>query len=181
MATWRNALQGLQQGLQQGLRQPQRFQEPYYRFQSVAEVQQAAQMGIYIDANQAKVDDWLRLPGLSIHQARSLEALSQSGVQFHALDDLAAALNVPVQRLQGLQPILKFCYYDPASPCEPTKLNVNTASVEQLTKIPDLDLFLARKILEQRQQRRFQHIADLQQRLGLPATLVSQLMHYFTF
>ncbi|MBN3922070.1 MAG: ComEA family DNA-binding protein, partial [Nostoc sp. NMS4] len=50
--------------------------DPYYRLQSGEEIQIAAQLGIRIDANQATVDDWLRLPGLSIHQARSLVELS---------------------------------------------------------------------------------------------------------
>ena len=46
--------------------------DPYYRFQSLQEIAIAAELGIKIDVNQATVDDWLRLPGLSIHQARSL-------------------------------------------------------------------------------------------------------------
>jgi DNA uptake protein ComE-like DNA-binding protein len=71
--------------------------DPYYRLQSLEEVRVAAELGIYIDVNQAGVDDWLRLPGLSIHQARSLTALTQSGVQLHCLEDLAAALNLPVR------------------------------------------------------------------------------------
>jgi len=49
-----------------------------------------AALGIQIDVNQASVD-WLRLPGLSIHQARV--ELCRSGVQFYCLEDIAAALN----------------------------------------------------------------------------------------
>ncbi|NJN21119.1 MAG: helix-hairpin-helix domain-containing protein [Leptolyngbya sp. RL_3_1] len=32
----------------------------------------AAALGVRIDVNRATVDDWLRLPGLSIHQAHRL-------------------------------------------------------------------------------------------------------------
>ena len=46
--------------------------DPYYRLQSAEEIAIAAELGIRIDVNQASVDDWLRLPGISIHQARSL-------------------------------------------------------------------------------------------------------------
>ena len=156
--------------------------DPYYRFQSMAEIQLAATLGISIDANLAGVDDWLRLPGLSIHQARSLVGLTQSGVQFHCLDDVAAALGLPVQRLKPLEPVLRFCYYDPASPTATPTLNVNQASVEALTRVPGVDLFLARAIAQHRQRSgAYRNLADLQQRLALPPTLTAELMHYLKF
>lgn len=153
--------------------------DPYYRFRSIAEIQLAAQLGLYIDANRAGVDDWLRLPGLSIHQARSLVALVQSGVQFHCLDDVAAALGIPVQQLQLVAPILKFCYYDAESLDHIQPVNPNFASIEQLTRVPKIDLFLAKAIWSDRQKHgTYQSIAHFQQRLALPAELISHLMHY---
>ena len=68
--------------------------DPMMRLSTAAEVVVAADLGVRIDANQATVDDWLRLPGLSIHQARTLVRLSQNGVVFYALDDVAAALGL---------------------------------------------------------------------------------------
>ena len=59
--------------------------DPYYRLQSGEEVRLAAELGIGIDANQATVDDWLRLPGLSIHQGRLLVELSSAGVLFYCI------------------------------------------------------------------------------------------------
>ena len=155
--------------------------DPYYRFQTLDEVRLAAELGISIDVNQSTADDWLRLPGISIHQARSLVALQHTGVQFHSLEDVAAALSLPVQRLQGFAPILKFCYYDRQSACLIQTVPINTASVEQLTRIPAVDLFLARAIVEQRQKYgRFQSMADLQRRLDLSTEMISALMHYVT-
>ena len=90
--------------------------DPMMRLSSAAEVVVAADLGVRIDANQATVDDWLRLPGLSIHQARTLVRLSQNGVVFYALDDVAAALGLAPHHLTSLAPILQFCYYDEASP-----------------------------------------------------------------
>lgn len=180
---WQRSLTRLGKRLQ-GQLQPLRsrlLQDPYYRFQSIEELQLAAQLGVAIDANQAMVDDWLRLPGMSIHQARALVALRQSGVQFHSLEDVAAALSVPLQRLQPLQPILRFCYYDAASPCTPPPVPLNTASAEQLSRVPAIDLFLARAIVEERDRHgRFQTMADLQQRMALPADLMGNVMHYLT-
>ncbi|HBE56289.1 MAG TPA: DNA uptake protein [Cyanobacteria bacterium UBA11149] len=156
--------------------------DPYYRLGSADEIAIAAELGIKIDVNQASVDDWLRLPGISIHQARCLVELVESGMQFYSLEDIAAAISVPVQRLMPLKPILQFCYYDPESTVTPTPINPNIASVEELAKIPLVDLFLARAIAQNRQDLgKYRNLADFQRRLALSPQLTSQLMHYLRF
>lgn len=155
--------------------------DPYYRLQSSAEVQLAASLGMQIDVNQATVDDWLRLPGLSIHQARSLVELSRSGVPFHCIDDLAAALSLPISRLKPLEPMLRFCYYDPDSVGTIQPLNPNTASVEMLVRIPGVDLYLAKAIVQNRKQGVYRNLSHLQRRLSLPGQLTAELMHYLRF
>jgi DNA uptake protein ComE-like DNA-binding protein len=156
--------------------------DPYYRLQSAEEIAIAAALGIKIDVNQASVDDWLRLPGISIHQARSLVELTGSGIQFCCLEDLAAALSTPVQRLLPLKPLLRFCYYDAESLSTPQQINPNLASVEQLTKIPAIDLFLARAIIQNRNDLgTYRNLADFQQRLALSPQLTSELMYYVRF
>ncbi|BFM39735.1 ComEA family DNA-binding protein [Synechocystis sp. LKSZ1] len=156
--------------------------DPLYRFQSLAEVALAAELGVRIEANQATVDDWLRLPGLSIHQARNLVALVDAGMQFLCLEDVAAALSLPLPRLRPLAPILAFTYHDPDSSLAPALCNVNVATLEQLRAIPFIDQTLAELMISNRQQYgQFRHLADLQQRLGLETTLTSQLMYYLRF
>lgn len=153
--------------------------DPYYRMQSMAEIAVAAALGIQIDVNQASVDDWLRLPGLSIHQARSLVELCNSGVQFYCLEDIATALNMPLQRLKPLEPVLKFCYYDES----PTYLvNPNTATVERLAQTPFIDLALAKTVVQNRiSAGPYLNLVDFQRRLELPGHLTTQLMHYLRF
>jgi DNA uptake protein ComE-like DNA-binding protein len=161
-------------------RDSQRLTDPYYRFQNIEEVRLAAQLGVKIDVNQASVDDWLRLPGLSIHQARSLVALTQSGLQFYALEDVAAALSLPVQRLKPLAAILQFCYY--ASGFSALQLNPNLASVEELIQLPGVEAALAHAIVRDRITRGpYRDLADLQQRHALPADKTAELMHFFGF
>lgn len=152
--------------------------DPYYRFQSMEELQLAASLGIQIDVNKAGVDDWLRLPGLSIHQARTLTELTQAGVHLHSLEDIAAALNLPLQRLKPLLPVLLFCYYDQASLHTIQPIDANAASVETLTRIPPVDLYLARLIVQNRPYRNLPH---LQRKLSLSSELTAQLMHYLKF
>ena len=150
-----------------------RLRDPYYRFVSIQELQAAAALGVRIDVNQASIDDWLRLPGLSIHQARRLVELSQSGLEFYALEDLAAALSLPLARLQPLAPILQFCCYE-----APLTLNPNEAELTALMQIPGLEAELAIAIVQERQQGRYRSLSDLQQRLHWSAETTARMMHY---
>jgi DNA uptake protein ComE-like DNA-binding protein len=156
--------------------------DPYYRLQSGEEIHMAAELGLGIDANQATVDDWLRLPGLSIHQGRSLVELSRAGVVFYCIEDIAAALGLPIQRLEPLKPILSFNYYDDSSLDKPQLVNPNTASVERLSKIPFIDLSLAQKVVETRLSAGYyKSLVDFQQKLELSGDAIAQLMYYLRF
>ena len=156
--------------------------DPYYRFQSLTEVAIAHELGIKIDVNQATVDDWLRLPGFSIHQARSLVELVRMGVQFVCLEDIAAAIDVPLHYLQALEPVLAFAYYDRLSPLSPEKVNPNTANIDKIATIPGLNPDMAQRFVDNRQEYgKYKSLVDLQQRLNLDSDLTSRLMHYLRF
>lgn len=158
------------------------LEEPYYRLQSLEEVAIAAQLGRKVDVNRATVDDWLRLPGISIHQARLLVQLNQQGVHFYCLEDIAAALGLPPNYLQPLEIILDFYYYPPETLLTTTLINPNTAQVETLQTIPGIDRELARAIVSDRQaQGRYQSLADLQSRLALSGEIVVKIMYYLHF
>lgn len=156
--------------------------DPYYRFGSMAEVAIAAQLGVKIDVNRASVDDWLRLPGLSIHQARSLVELVSMGVPLLGSEDIAAALSIPIESIKPLEPLLYFGYYDPESLSTPGQINANTASVEALSEVPLLSADLAQRIVGDRQANgAYRHLADFGQRLRLDSQQLSQLMHFLKF
>ncbi|MDJ0799797.1 MAG: ComEA family DNA-binding protein [Calothrix sp. MO_167.B12] len=157
--------------------------DPYYRLQSGEEIAIAAQLGVKIDANQATVDDWLRLPGISIHQARVLVELSRSGVKFYCIEDVAAALSLPAQRLKPLEVILNFSYYDDeAAESLAYIVNPNTATVESLIKVPFIDISLAQAVVDNRLSGGpYHNLVDFQQRLNLPGDAIAQLMYYLRF
>ncbi|WP_026072352.1 ComEA family DNA-binding protein [Nodosilinea nodulosa] len=153
-------------------------QDPAYRLRSYQEVEQAARLGFAVDVNQATVDDWLRLPGLSIRQAQGLVRLRQAGVQFHCLDDVAAALGVAPTQLRPLAPVLSFCYYDEHSGTLP-RLGLNQATAGQLCGLPGISPALAQALVQERSRRGpYQDLADLQRRLELAPDLVQALMYY---
>jgi DNA uptake protein ComE-like DNA-binding protein len=156
------------------------LEDPYYRFQSAFDIALAADLGVAIDVNQASVDDWLRLPGISIHQARQLVSLSRAGVPFYSISDLAAALNIPSSRLQWLAPVLSFQYYDESEDLPSVK--INEATVHELMQIPKVELELAEAIVAHRQQGgTFTSLVNFQKRLGLSGKAIGELMHYLQF
>ena len=151
--------------------------DPYYRFQSLTEIEIAVQLGIKIDVNQASVDDWLRLPGISIHQARMLVELVQKGVHLVCLEDIAGAIDVPVTRLLPLEPILYFAYYDRLSVLSPQKINLNQASLAQIKQVSLLDDDLAYLVFNEREKNgKYRNFADLQSRLNLDNELIAKLL-----
>ena len=157
-------------------------QNPYYRFQSPTEIQIAGEVGIKIDVNLASVDDWLRIPGISITQARNLVEMTNSGIHFLCLEDLAAALGVSVLKIQYWQPILYFAYYSAESWHAPPKVKHNDASISQLLTIPNLDSTIAENIISDRQANgNYRNLADLQKRLGLTPDFTYHLMYYLLF
>jgi DNA uptake protein ComE-like DNA-binding protein len=156
------------------------IEDPYYRFKSPFEIAVAADLGVQIDVNQASIDDWLRLPGISIHQARQLVALSQAGVAFYSISDLSAALNIPSSRLQWLAPVLSFQYYDRSLALPSVK--INQATVDELAQIPQISPELATEIVSQREQHgQFTDLLNFQQRMGLSGESIGELMHYLQF
>ncbi len=157
--------------------------DPYYRLKSGEEIAIAVELGIRIDANQATVDDWLRLPGLSIHQARTLVELAETGVKFYCIEDLAAALSLPAQRLKPLEIILIFGYYNDESLDSITYVvNPNTATIDSLLKVPFVDASLAQAVIDNRSEEGpYRNLVDLQKRLNLSGETLAQLMYYLRF
>ena len=151
--------------------------DPFARLTSVAEVPIAAALGIRIDVNQATVDDWLRLPGISIHQARVLTTLSQSGVPFHCVEDVAAALGIPHSHLMPLSPLLQFCYYDPVGSV-PTPIFLNQATTPQLLTLPGMSATLAKQIINECKRSPFAHWGDFHHRLRLHPEQTARWLHY---
>lgn len=155
---------------------------PGYRWQSELEVALAAELGLKIDVNQATVDDWLKLPGISIRQAQLLVELTGMGVQLLCLEDLAGALSVSIAQVKIWEPVLLFCYYDNISDTNPVKLNPNRASVAQLEQIPVISADLAANIVNNRQQQgRYANLVELARRLELEPELIAELMLYLRF
>ncbi len=155
--------------------------DPYYRFKSLTEIEIAAKLGIKIDVNQAGVDDWLRLPGISIHQAKVLVELVSRGIHLVCIEDIAAVINVSPSRLVCFESILYFAYYHRLSPSSPQQLNLNQASPEALNLLPGFDQNFAQLVVQDKTENgEYANFADFQSRLKISNDLLEKLIHFLT-
>ncbi|MGD1852464.1 MAG: helix-hairpin-helix domain-containing protein [Cyanophyceae cyanobacterium] len=153
--------------------------DPGTRLETAWDMAVAVEMGLTLDANRATADQWLRLPGISIRQGQVLSDLSQNGVQFNELKDIAAALGLTEEALAIAAPLIRFYYYDPDSVATIKLVNVNYADFHTLEQVPEMTAHWARKILGDRQTRgKYRSLADLQRRVNLSGKQLETWMHY---
>jgi hypothetical protein len=136
-------------------------------------IAQAAALGWRLDVNRATGADWSRLPGISHQQVDLLLRLQAGGVQLSGPEDLQRLLDLSDAQLRLWLPVLAFRWYgEPAPPPgPPAQLDLNRAPAKQL-KILGLSDERLQRLLRERSRAPFQDLAELQQRLGLPPSLV---------
>jgi DNA uptake protein ComE-like DNA-binding protein len=147
--------------------------DPSCALRNADEVAHAAALGWRLDVNRASASDWRRLPGIHDAQVDLLLRLQGGGVQLSGAEDLQRLLELSDAQLQLWLPVLEFRWYgEPAPPPDPpTRLDLNRAQAQQLQELGLADDRLQR-LLRERARQPFRDLADLQQRLGLPASLV---------
>ena len=136
-------------------------------------VQRASALGWRLDVNRATATDWLRLPGMAASQVDLLLRLQASGIQLSCSEDLQRVLELPESLVQTWLPLLEFRWYgEPAPPAMPAKrIVLNRAAAGELLSL-GLDGQRLGRLLLERNRAPFLDLADLQQRLQLPAALV---------
>jgi DNA uptake protein ComE-like DNA-binding protein len=147
-------------------------QDPHRPLLDAMEVRRAAALGWRLDVNRATAADWTRLPGIQARQVDLLLRLQAGGVQLSGPEDLHQALEWPADRIAAWLPVLEFRWYGDAPPLAgASPIDVNRAAgtaLESLGLSPDQRLRLQRE----RARRPFRDLAELQQRLQLPSSLV---------
>ncbi|MEM9219745.1 MAG: helix-hairpin-helix domain-containing protein [Cyanobacteria bacterium P01_F01_bin.150] len=170
---------------------------PYATLNTPDDIQLAAQLELTINVNRATLKDWQRLPQLSSAQSTLLVQLTQAGLQFNSVDDVAAALGLDVSVVQPLAPVLRFYYYD--APNETAVdmdgvgeasadgadggllINPNQASLSALMMVPDISEATAQHIIQQRKIEPYKDLVDFKERLALSAEAITSLMYYIRF
>ena len=129
-----------------------------------------------MDVNRARRHQWLQLPGCSQDTADLLVRLQQGGVQFACADDLFRLLELPNDLARLWTPHLLFQWHGDVPPQPRTApLDLNYASAEQLALLGWPEQRLA-NLMRERRRAAFKDLADLQERLCLPASSVEALI-----
>ncbi len=155
---------------------------PDLRLRDAAEVRHAAALGWTLEVNVAAAADWLRLPGCRPDLVDRLIGLQRDGLRWHGPGELAGALQVPPEQVQIWLPVLRFARQgEPASARAPVPLAINQASEGLLRERLGLGPERCRRLLRERARAPFRDLADLQQRLQLPADLVERWIGRFRY
>ena len=169
----------LEERVEQDLLELKLEHNPNLRLANAQEVHHAAALGWRLDVNRASADDWLRLPQIQRDQVDLLLRLQQGGVQLSGPEDLQRLLDLPASVVAIWEPLLQFRWYGDGAPTtvRPLLIDLNRAPAQALERqLPQLSPERRQRLLRERQRAPFQDLADLQQRLQLPAAVVEDLI-----
>jgi len=146
-------------------------QNPWLPLSDGASVQRAARLGVQLDVNRAPASQWRRLPGMRWQWIDQLLQLQRQGTHINNLAELEQRLGVSSTLLKLWQPVLSF---PPRGdhPALPPLVDVNGASGQQLSGLSVLDKGQVASLLRERQRGPFSSVADLQDRLRLPDSVM---------
>lgn len=154
---------------------------PEQRLTSEQQMLTARELGMSIDINRCSVDDLLRLPGVTLLEARRIVEIRRSGGPYFSADELQERTDVSWEKIRRLQSMLQFRYYEQKSAL-PQLLDINSATSNQIAQLEDIEPSLASRIVQERDLGGdFASMTDLRDRLNLPARLIARLMNRIHF
>ncbi|MEB3324525.1 MAG: hypothetical protein VKM17_04235 [Cyanobacteriota bacterium] len=140
-----------------------------------------AQSAGLVDVNRATAGEWLDLPGCTAEQADLLVRLQAGGVQLSGPEDLQRLLQLDGPTLQRWLPRLRFHWYGEPAPIPQGPVAINRAGAAELKGRLLLSPERLQRLQLERTRAPFRDLADLQQRLHLPAPLVESWIGRVTF
>ena len=134
-----------------------------------------------IDVNRATRSQWCQLPGCTKEMADLLIKLQEGGVQFSCAEDLFTLFDLNNDISTIWKPHLIFRWHG-TPPLQNSKklIDINIAQFDELMGLNWSENRVKRLILERR-QRSFVDLADLQNRLCLPASSIEALIGHVCF
>jgi DNA uptake protein ComE-like DNA-binding protein len=137
----------------------------------LGELKRARAAGL-VDVNRATASDWRQLPGCTAEQADLLVRLQAGGVQLSGPDDLRRLLQLDARTLAEWLPRLVFHWYGEPAPIASPPVAINRAGAAELRQRLKLCSQRLSCLQQERLRGPFRDLADLQQRLQLPASVV---------
>ena len=130
----------------------------------------------YIDINSADTSAWMNFPGIGSRLAFRIVQYREKLGGFHSPDQVGETWALPDSTFQKIKPWLQY------NTGIFRKLQVNTASLEELSQHPYLRWQLANAIVRYRQQHGpFQSAADLQKVILITPLLITKIAPYIEY
>jgi DNA uptake protein ComE-like DNA-binding protein len=134
-----------------------------------------------VDVNRATAQDWRQLPGCTAAQADLLVRLQAGGVQISGPEELQQLLQLDGATLAAWLPQLAFHWYGEPAPITLAPVAINRASGAELKGRLALSVQRLQRLQQERARAPFRDLADLQQRLQLPAAVVESWIGRVSF
>ncbi len=130
-----------------------------------------------IDVNRATSSDWRQLPGCTDEMVELLLRLQRGGVQLSGNEDLVKLLELPYHIAEDWKPYLIFRWYgSPPNITQYRRLDINQATHSNLKAVLNWPEERLIRLIKERQIQPFDDLADLQERLILPAPAIEALI-----
>ena len=156
-----------------------------FELQALKEAQNPTHINseLKIDVNRATPSDWKKLPGCTDEMIELLIKLQKGGVQLSDEEDLAKLLELPKKLANEWSQHLIFRWYGNSPPINNTVelLDLNAASAYKLEKNLNWPKDRFKRLIWERQKGCFKNLADLQERLSLPAYVIEELIGTVSF
>ncbi len=138
---------------------------------------QETKVNYFVDVNRANANDWKKLPGCTDEMVELLIRLQRGGVQLSGPDDLFQLLELPSNLSREWSPHLIFQWYGNKPVLPPIQLiDLNSATPEMIKTTLKWPKERLDRFFKERQRLPFKNLADLQERLTLPASAIENLI-----
>ena len=147
-----------------------------------------------IDLNKATKSELMQVPGIGPQLAERIVLDREERGQFRNVDDLNRVDGIGDATLNKIRPWLAVQNVDEviqperltrkpaaATPQAANRININTATLEQLNSLPNIGPVLAQRIIEERTKKPFTSVEDLRRVSGIGPKRIEALRERVTF
>jgi competence protein ComEA len=174
------SLPGMDQSLAQSIVQYRQTNGPFKSVDDLSQVQGMDEQKLRgmkgqltaekINVNTAKADELQKVPGMDQALAQSIIQYRDTNGPFQSVDDLTKVQGISDQKLESIQAYLTV-----------EKINVNTATAEEMQIIPGMDQALAQSIIQYREANGpFQSVDELTQVQGIDDQKLQSMQDFVT-